>query len=104
MAPTRAEFWHITYHACFRYAYFNQSHASRRAVSLGGVLEHGKNKDILDGLRLRVVPLSLSPLSETRRKAASKKWPPKILEERSFLPPGSREAIFSRGFLSRSTD
>jgi len=46
----------LTYHACFKYAYFNQNHASRRAVrrspayNVGGVRERGKNKVILDRL------------------------------------------------------
>ena len=41
--------------------------------------------------RLRVVPLSLSPSCETRKKTARKKWPREILEAKSTrkegLPP-----------------
>ena len=58
-------------------------------------------------IRLRVVPLSFSPSSETKNKPARKKWPREILGARStcFLPLGSRAAFISlAGFIRVSLE
>ena len=54
-------------------------------------------------IRLRVVPLSFSPSSETQNKPARKKWPREILGVRStcLLPLGSRAAFISLAGIIR---